>query len=125
MSFPDNVEPGRHEWFLQGTEWQAPADRLARGLARIRVPVSGEVVALDPDIPPAHQRIVFAGDDTSAGQRWLLNRQVVGPATVLLRWESVPGQYTLSVVDHQGRTLDTVSFEVRPGLTTVDSPPSQ
>jgi penicillin-binding protein 1C len=125
VSFPDNVESGRNEWFLQGTELQLSAERLAEGLARIRMPVSGEVIALDPDIPPTHQRVVFAGDGTHAGQHWLLNSQEIGPATGLLLWEPVPGQHTLSVVDHQGRALDTVSFEVRPRLTRVDSPPSQ
>jgi len=125
VSFPDNVEPGRNEWFLQGTERQSPVERLAGGLARIRMPVSGEVIGLDPDIPPAHQRVVFAGDSTNAGQRWLLNGQEIGPATGLLLWEPVPGQHTLSLVDDQRRALDTVRFEVRPGLTRVDSPPSQ
>ena len=125
VSFPDNVEPGRNEWFLQGTERQSPVERLAGGLARIRMPVSGEVIGLDPDIPPAHQRVVFAGDSTNAGQRCLLNGQEIGPATGLLLWEPVPGQHTLSLVDDQRRALDTVSFEVRPGLTRVDSPPSQ
>jgi hypothetical protein len=43
----------------------------------------------------------------------------------LLLWEPMPGQHTLSLIDHQRRALDTVSFEVRSGLTKVDSPPSQ
>jgi penicillin-binding protein 1C len=125
VSFPDNIEPGRNEWFLQGTELQPPTERLAGGLALIRTPVSGEVIALDPDIPPTHQRVVFAGDGTSAGQRWVLNGQEIGPATGLLLWEPVSGQHTLSLVDHERRALDTVRFEVRPVLTTIDSPPSQ
>ena len=125
VSFADHVGPGRHQWFIQGTELQPLAGRLAGGLAQIRTPVSGEVIALDPDIPPAHQRLVFAGDGTSTGQRWLLNGREIGPAMGLLLWVPVPGQHTLSLIDHQRPALDTVSFEVRPGLTRVDSPPSQ
>jgi penicillin-binding protein 1C len=80
VSFPDHVGPGRNEWFVQGTELQPHAERLAGGLAQIHMPVSGEVITLDPDIPPAHQRLVFAGDGTSAGQRWLLNgREIALP----------------------------------------------
>ena len=89
------------EWFLQGTEPQPPAAHLAEGLAHIRTPVSGEVIALDPDIPPAHQRVVFARDSTSADQRWVLNGQEIGPVTGPLLWEPVPGQHTLSLVDHE------------------------
>jgi penicillin-binding protein 1C len=119
VSFPGKVEPERREWFLQGTEPQSLAERLAGGLPRIRIPVSGEVMALDPDIPPTHQRVVFAGEGTSAGQRWLLNGQEIGSATGSLLWQPVPGQHTLALVDHQRRVLDMVSFEVRPGFTKV------
>ena len=125
VSFPDGVEPGRNEWFLQGTEPQLPAERLARGFPQIRMPVSGEVIALDPDIPAAHQRVPFAGDDTSAGQRWILNGKELGPGTGLLLWEPLPGWHTLSLVDHARQVLDTVHFEVRPVVTTIDSPSSR
>jgi penicillin-binding protein 1C len=125
VTFPDGVEPARNEWFLQGTEPQPPAERLAGGSPQIQMPVSGEVIALDPDIPAPHQRVVFAGDGVSIGLRWELNGQELGPVTGPLLWEPMPGQHTLSLVDHERRALDTVHFEVRPVLTTVDSPPSQ
>jgi penicillin-binding protein 1C len=125
VTSPDGIEPGRNEWFLQGTEPRPSAERLAGGFPRIRMPVSGEVIALNPDIPAAHQRVVFAGEGTSTGQHWMLNGQELGPGTDLLLWEPMPGRHTLSLVDHERRALETVHFEVRPALTTIDSPPSR
>jgi penicillin-binding protein 1C len=125
VSFPDGVEPDRKEWFLRGTEPQLPVERLAGGFPQIRMPVSGEVIALDPDIPAAHQRVPFAADGTSAGQRWSLNGQELSPGTGLLLWEPLPGRHTLSLVDQARQVLDTVHFEVRPVVTTIDSPSSR
>jgi penicillin-binding protein 1C len=125
VSFPDGVEPGRYEWFLRGTEPQALAQHPAAGFPQIRTPVSGEVIALDPDIPATHQRVAFAGNSPSAGQRWVLDGQDIGPVTGPLLWEPVPGRHTLSLVDRDRRALDTVSFEVLPQLTTVDWPPTR
>ena len=123
VRFPGDIEPGRHEWFLLGTEPLMSQTRLAGGFPQVRTPVSGEVIALDPDIPAAHQRIVFVGDDASAAQRWVLNGQELGAVTGPLLWEPVPGKHTLSLVDDERRVLDTVRFEVRP-LMTDDLPPS-
>jgi hypothetical protein len=50
-----------------------------------------------------------------------ISARVKGP----LLWEPVPGQHTLSLLDRERRALDTVRFEVRPMLTTGDSPPSR
>jgi penicillin-binding protein 1C len=124
VSFPSDIEPERHEWFLQGTEPLMPRTHLAGSFPQVRTPVSGEVIALDPDIPAAHQRIVFVGDDASAAQRWVLNGQDLGAVTGPLLWEPVPGKHILSLVDDERRVLDTVRFEVRPPLMTGDLPSS-
>ncbi|RPJ31892.1 MAG: hypothetical protein EHM35_11995, partial [Planctomycetaceae bacterium] len=125
VSFADGVEPERQEWFLDGTEPHPLAAPTARGFPQIRMPVAGEVLAVDPDIPVPHQRVVFAADEASIEQRWVLNGQDFGPAVGPLLWEPVPGEYRLSLVGQDGRDLDRVSFEVRRGVTTVDAPPSQ
>ena len=83
------------------------------------------MIALDPDIPAAHQRIVFVGDEASPAQRWLLNGQDLGAVTGPLLWEPEPGTHTLSLVDDERRVLDSVRFEVRPPLMTGDWPPSE
>ncbi len=125
VSFPDGIEPERNDWFLHGTEPYQPAARLAEGFPQIRMPVPGEVIALDPDIPAAYQRVVFAGESVSDEQHWWLDGQDLGPVKGPLLWEPMPGQHSLTLLDRQRRTLDTVRFEVRPMLTTVDSPPSR
>ena len=69
-SFPGDIEPERHEWFLQETEPLRPRTHLTGSFPQVRTPVAGEVIALDPDIPAAHQRVGFVGNDASAAQRW-------------------------------------------------------
>lgn len=123
VSFPGSIEPERQEWFLQGTEPLVPQKYWAGGFPQVRTPVSGEVIALDPDIPAAHQRIAFVGDEASPEQRWVLNGQDLGAVTGPLLWEPEPGTHTLSIVDDERRILDTVCFEVRP-LMTEDLLPS-
>jgi penicillin-binding protein 1C len=125
VGFADGVEPARHEWFLQETEPEPLAARVVGGFPRIRTPVAGEVIALDPDIPPPQQRIAFTGEGVSAAQRWVLNGHHLGPVTGPLLWEPVAGSHTLALVDHQLRRLDSVRFEVRPTLIRADPPPSQ
>jgi penicillin-binding protein 1C len=122
VSFPGDVEPPRSEWFLRGTEPHAAEHPLASTLLTIQAPIAGEVIALDPDIPPAHQRIFFRASGSGAAPRWQLNGRDLGSAAGPLMWEPVPGRHTLSILDHDQRPLDTISFEVRPPATTIDSP---
>ena len=68
--------------------------------------------------------IEYPRSDASAAQRWALNGQDLGAVTGPLLWEPVAGKHTLSLVDDEGRVLDTVRFEVRPPLMTGDLPPS-
>jgi penicillin-binding protein 1C len=124
VGFPNDVEPRRREWFLRGTEPGFPAIILAAGEPKIEAPSAGEVIALDPDIPPAYQRVLFRAREANATVRWRLNGRDLGPAAGAWLWQPVPGQHTLSLVDDQERPWDTVTFEVRPLVTTVDRPRS-
>jgi penicillin-binding protein 1C len=99
-------------WFLAGTEPAAPPS-LAGGGARIVAPAPGTIVALDPDIPPARQRIVFEAEVHGASLRWLLDGEDHGPAADLLVWPPTPGRHALRLVDAAGETLDSLTFEVR------------
>ena len=83
VAFPREVEPERVEWFLQGTEPGAAVQALAGGHPRILVPTSGTVIALDPDIPPAQQRIVFEAEKGGARLRWVLDGTDLGSAADL------------------------------------------
>jgi Penicillin-Binding Protein C-terminus Family len=70
-----------------------PETQLAGSLPQVRTPTSGEVIAIDPDNPAAHQRIAFASDDLRAAQRWVLNGQDLGPVTAPVLWQPVPGKH--------------------------------
>ncbi|MDM4766875.1 penicillin-binding protein 1C [Pelomonas sp. SE-A7] len=101
------AEPARQEWFVRGTELArvAPAEQPLRGIAN---PRDGAIYALDPDIPPAAQRIVFEGE---AGQ-WKLDGKLLGRGTKM-RWAPMPGRHQLALLDTRGQVLQTVAFEVR------------
>ena len=100
--------------------------------ARIVRPVDGSIIALDPDIPPAHQRLHLqarlpAGQAGAAGSglRWLLLR---GRADALpiargshAGWLPLPGRHRLQLRDAAGRVLDEIGIEVR-GATASDAP---
>jgi penicillin-binding protein 1C len=66
------------------------------------------VFALDPDIPPAAQRIRFEGE---AGT-WVLDGRRLG-AGMALAWPPWPGPHRLQLLAQDGRLLQAVRFEVR------------
>ena len=102
-----------------------PQKHLVGGFPQLRTPVSGKVIALDPDIPAAHQRIAFVEDEAGPSQRLVLNGQDLGAVTGPLLWGPEPGTHTLSIVDDERQVLDSVHFEVRPPLMTGDWPPAE
>jgi penicillin-binding protein 1C len=71
------------------------------------------VIALDPDIPPSRQRVIFEARSGRAPLRWLLDGTDLGSATDLVVWDPHPGRHTLSLVDDDQRPRDTLTFEVR------------
>jgi penicillin-binding protein 1C len=113
LTFSGDIEPGRTEWFLTGTEPEAPESQLAEALGRILAPVSGAVIVLDPDIPPAQQRLIFEGDGGGPDLRWVLDGRDVGPGPDPIVWQPLPGGHTLLLVDAERRPLDMVTFSVR------------
>lgn len=116
VRFADGTEAGRVEWFLAGTQ-QATiavdhgAGSHARGAARIVAPVSGTIIALDPDIPPQRQRVALRAEG-GRGLRWRLDgREFARGASA--SWQPWPGRHVLQLVDAAGRVLDEVRIEVR------------
>jgi penicillin-binding protein 1C len=106
------VGSGRQEWFLRGTE-NAVVEETASPGFRILYPADGTVVALDPDIPTADQRLFFEAQPREDRLRWLLDGQWLGGAGSLVLWPPARGKHKLALIDASGRTLDSVFFEVR------------
>jgi len=114
IAFDGSLEAARAEWFLAGTEAPHVALASAAGVAprRIASPEDQSVVALDPDIPPAVQRLRFEAVAAPRGATWRLDGKRLGPAAPL-PWSPWPGHHVLELVDGAGVALDTVSFDVR------------
>jgi penicillin-binding protein 1C len=111
VDFPNDVEPARREWFARGTE--PGTRRLAAGDPRIVTPVDGTIVALDPDIPRARQRVSLEVAGTAAGVRWRVDDTDLGPAAGLTLWEPTPGTHRVTLVDAEEQQLAVATVEVR------------
>ncbi|WP_019702385.1 penicillin-binding protein 1C [Paracidovorax oryzae] len=141
------LESARQEWFLAGTQQPlfavdagsgaiqrgrgAPERAAGEGGApdglqaprpRIVSPAPGTIVALDPDIPPAHQRLQFAaaGGGVPANLRWRIDGQVQGRGAEWA-WLPWPGRHRVELVEAGGQVVDEIRIEVR-GAGVVKGP---
>ena len=113
VDYANGIEPAREEWFLAGTETsQIIAVDAAPGRPRIASPANGAVLALDPDIPPARQRVAVTLSGARAGARLLIGSTSL-PADAPQLWKPVPGRHVLRLVDEKGTELDRVQVTVR------------
>ena len=114
-------EPPREEFFVRGTQQGRQVSGTQMANARrygITSPRDGSIFAIDPDIPPAAQRIRFEGEHGG----WVLDGKRLGSATTW-SWAPWPGRHELTLLAHDGRALQTVRFEVR-GATARRAPPN-
>ncbi|SDI68860.1 penicillin-binding protein 1C [Variovorax sp. OV700] len=113
----NSLEAARSEWFLQGTE--QPLFALDSGgagtsseaaAARITAPADGTIIALDPDIPPLHQRVRFESE--GRGVQWRIDGKhfARGNSAQWLPW---PGRHVIELVDATGKVVDQRKLEVR------------
>jgi penicillin-binding protein 1C len=134
VSFEPPVEGGRREWFVRGTEVQvvrnaaAARDDEALPAPRIRYPAPDTIIALDPDIPAAHQRVGLASGPIARDVRWRVDDEALPDRGPHVLWAPTPGRHAVSLVDGDGKVLASVRFEVRGNLprvaATMDAPPS-
>lgn len=131
---------GHEEWFMPGTEqalfaiknvsigdYQESADanndvqestQTATPAplpmaARITTPVPGTIVALDPDIPPANQRLRFeAAGPHAQDVRWHIDGKLAGRGAAWL-WLPWPGRHQVQLLGSGGQVLDQIRIEVR------------
>jgi penicillin-binding protein 1C len=102
---------GRAEWFLAGTQPAAAAGD-DRNSPRIVYPPSGTIIALDPDIPAALQKVGFVARADSPA-RWLLNEKLLKEEGSTILWTPTTGRHVLAIIDGQNAVVDSVAFEVR------------
>ncbi len=112
VTFVPAIEPPRDELFLPGTELAtvrvapAQADR-----PRLLSPTNGTVIALDPDIPLARQRVGVRIAGAAPGLRLDVDGRAL-PLTGAL-WLPLPGAHYFTLRDDRGRTLDRALVTVR------------
>ncbi len=113
--FTPSVEPARREWYLEGATLTAgrSAALPPSVLPRIESPANGMVIAIDPDIPAAHQRVLISVQGAERSMRLVLNERSLGPATSERLWAPRPGVYHLTLEDARGQPLDRILFTVR------------
>ena len=101
-------EPLRDEWFIAGTEPARGRGGVPSQRFGITSPRDGSVFALDPDMPPAAQRISFEGERGT----WVLDGRRIATGESH-RWAPWPGRHELVLLSREGKPLQTVRFEVR------------
>ena len=95
------------------------AQPAAAATARITAPAQGTVIALDPDIPPARQRLQFTA--TGDSLLWRMDGKPLGrgPRVAWLPW---PGRHVVQITDAGGQVLDEIRLEVRGAGAVVATP---
>ena len=115
VRFVPEVEAARDELFLRGTDVAEVAIKHPAGaLARIAYPGDGAILAVDPDIPTAVQRVRFLATSGRPGLVWKIDGKPADDADGDL-WPPVAGWHELELRDSDGQLLDQVRFEVRGG----------
>ena len=110
---PSGVVRQGDEWFIAGSEPVAGrAVRPAAPEARIAYPGEGAILALDPDIPLAMQR-VFLSVTGGADAVFVMDGKPLGKADTQLAWAPTAGKHDLQLVARTGHVLDRVRFQVR------------
>ncbi|WP_426163881.1 penicillin-binding protein 1C [Sandarakinorhabdus sp. DWP1-3-1] len=111
------VEPPRDELFLAGTELDIiriadPAEQRPRLLA----PADGAVIAIDPDIPPARQRITIRAATPLPGLGITIDDRPLTARRdgdrLLALWAPSPGVHVVALTDGR-HTYDRLRLTVR------------
>ena len=100
------------ERFLKGTETDVIRGHSLKRFPKIIYPPHGAIIALDPDIPPDRQKILFESTPGNRELSWVLNGKICGSGDSL-GWTPTRGAFELSLVGEKGHVKDRVSFKVR------------
>jgi len=123
VKFDPAIEADRREWFVGGTAMARVRASNQRSddddsgttgtTPQIRYPAPGTIIALDPDIPAAHQRVAFVASPTTPDMRWRLDDTAIADRPGHVLWAPTPGPHALVLEDARGAVLSRVDFEVR------------
>lgn len=127
VSFSNPAEPERDEWFIKGTEpagimTHVPEPDKSNERLAITYPAIATIIAIDPDIP-AENSLIFFEASAKGSFDWVLNSEKIGSGSRFVSWKPQYGRYKLSLVDKQGKVIDSVKFEVRGRPLEVKSQP--
>ncbi|XYI34090.1 penicillin-binding protein 1C [Cupriavidus oxalaticus] len=132
LTFDDGLEPAREEVFLAGTAITRvsvgkPA-AVASAAPLIANPANGTVFALDPDMPPASQRVWFQAEGV-AGQSaravsWRMDGKPLGRGAEVA-WLPWPGRHQVELLDAAGKVVDRIGIEVRGASVRAPSAPAR
>ena len=118
-----HVEARRDEWFVRGTEpasTQIAERETSSAGARIVMPTDGTIIALDPDIPAAHQRVQLKSGDVAQAGCWAVNDEHLGCSAAPMAWSPAAGNAVIKLMDADGKALDRVTVVVRGALLLAD-----
>jgi penicillin-binding protein 1C len=139
VRFGSALEADRQEWFLPGTLQTLFAidcaacnpDKASQAglfLAKILSPSGGTILALDPDLPPRHQRLTLSASPLApahaAQLRWWVDGKALARGATV-QWPLRPGRHTLRLSQGLDRTLDEVRIEVRGAGLRGDGQPQR
>ena len=113
IEFPRGIDSVREEWFIYGTEPDSQAKKVGQFNQRILYPPAGAVIALDPDIPPEFQKVLFVAQGNEAALRWKLGDESTDAAGRVIPWTPGAGKHLLTLADREGKILDCIYFEVK------------
>ena len=121
VQFENQLEAARTEYFLPDTSQRMlQVAKSGEITPMITYPTPGMLVAIDPDIPPTHQRLRFTAQGAKQGV-WLLDGKPLKAAgkrsaDLGFDWMPWPGKHKLVLQDVNGAVLDQLQFEVRGAL---------
>jgi penicillin-binding protein 1C len=97
------------------THYIAPTTSLVQHatLTRIRYPVTGMLVGLDPDIPKNLQKLPIEIENPQSGHQLIINGQNWAKAQATVLWPIHRGKFEVALKTAQGELVDAVEIVVR------------
>lgn len=80
---------------------------------KILYPGNGLVIAIDPDIPPGRERVLFRLTRYSQDWKWYIGKHMLAVADRDFAWQPTVGKHRLTLRNQSGKILDEVRFWVR------------